>query len=322
MPRRRTGDPLTLAPDGPARPDWAWTSSRHGVVSAQTAAQAERFSSTLRRCFSPWERLTREPPNTMLPVVRRTCPAPVVSPTEKKTALGRKRMAEATHAAPLPLIRRGVRRAKAPFCQYVIDQIHDHCRGRHVAAMSRHIPSRPGPRQPEVSDMINLVKQLTVGFHCSSVWHEIGFTSAFPTGEQRNPNGLPLHQRVLGSSPRRLTTPAGNGGKSFRSLFVSHTGYYIVAHAALPQTTSAQIGVSANTIVGSYRSPSCVSSCADQVSSCLIYVRSCCAPTAACCVQHRLYLPVAQTSFESVVFVAPALQRRRRRGTTWSHPVE
>jgi hypothetical protein len=38
------------------------TPSRRGVVSSETAAQAERTSSKVRYCFYPWERLTTEPP--------------------------------------------------------------------------------------------------------------------------------------------------------------------------------------------------------------------------------------------------------------------
>jgi hypothetical protein len=39
------------------------------------------------------------------------------SHTEKNTEMGRERLAQATDASPPPLQWRGVRRAKAPFCQ-------------------------------------------------------------------------------------------------------------------------------------------------------------------------------------------------------------
>jgi hypothetical protein len=68
--------------------------------------------------------------------------------------------------------------------------------------------------------MVYSVKQLTDGFCCIVVWHGSGFTSPFAPGEQKKLKRLTLNQRVLGSSPRGLTTSGRNGGESFRSLFV------------------------------------------------------------------------------------------------------
>jgi hypothetical protein len=68
--------------------------------------------------------------------------------------------------------------------------------------------------------MVHSVKQLTAGFYYITEWHRSGFTSAFPSGEQKKLDGLTLNQRVLGSSPRGLTTPGMNGSESFRSLFL------------------------------------------------------------------------------------------------------
>jgi hypothetical protein len=71
--------------------------------------------------------------------------------------------------------------------------------------------------------MVYSVKQLTEGYCCIIVWHRSGFTSAFAPGEQKKLNGLTLNQRVLGSSPRGLTTSGRNGSESFRSLFLFPT---------------------------------------------------------------------------------------------------
>jgi hypothetical protein len=71
--------------------------------------------------------------------------------------------------------------------------------------------------------MVYSVKQLTEGYCCIIVWHRSGLTSAFAPGEQKKLNGLTLNQRVLGSSPRGLTTSGRNGSESFRSLFLFPT---------------------------------------------------------------------------------------------------
>jgi len=67
--------------------------------------------------------------------------------------------------------------------------------------------------------MVYSVKQLTKGCYYISVWHGSGFTWPFLPGEQKKLKRLTLNQRVLGSSPRGLTTPGRNGSESFRSLF-------------------------------------------------------------------------------------------------------
>jgi hypothetical protein len=55
--------------------------------------------------------------------------------------------------------------------------------------------------------MINLVKQLTDGFRWITVWHRSGLKSPVTLGRQKTLKRLTPHKRVLGSSPRRLTTP-------------------------------------------------------------------------------------------------------------------
>jgi len=58
----------------------------------------------------------------------------------------------------------------------------------------------------KLRSMIYSVKQLTEGFHCIVLWQISGFVSAFLSGEQKKLTGLPLHERVLGSRPRGLTS--------------------------------------------------------------------------------------------------------------------
>jgi hypothetical protein len=71
--------------------------------------------------------------------------------------------------------------------------------------------------------MVYSVKQLTEGYRCITVWRGSGFTWPFAPGEQKKLNGLTLHQRVLGSSPRRLTAKSLI---SWAFLWtVSHQGY-------------------------------------------------------------------------------------------------
>jgi hypothetical protein len=71
--------------------------------------------------------------------------------------------------------------------------------------------------------MVYSVKQLTERFCCITVWQRSGFTSAFAPGEQKKLKRVTLGQRVLGSSPRGLTTPGRNESDSFRSLFAFPT---------------------------------------------------------------------------------------------------
>jgi hypothetical protein len=54
--------------------------------------------------------------------------------------------------------------------------------------------------------MVYSVKQLTEGYCCITAWHRSGFTWPFAPGEQKKLKRLPLDQRVLGSSPRGLTS--------------------------------------------------------------------------------------------------------------------
>src|SRR5262245_25206601 len=110
MLRLRTGDPLTLTPEGPARP--YWTLTPHGVawVAQRPPLVAERAKSTMRYCFYPRERLTVEPIKTVLALARCKCPTYPVLRAGEKTAREEREMANATHASPPPLKRRGLRR--------------------------------------------------------------------------------------------------------------------------------------------------------------------------------------------------------------------
>jgi hypothetical protein len=74
--------------------------------------------------------------------------------------------------------------------------------------------------------MVYSVKQLTDGYCCITEWQRSDFTWPFLPGEQKKLKRLTLNQRVLGSSPRGLTTPGRNGSESFRSLFMSSRTVY------------------------------------------------------------------------------------------------
>jgi hypothetical protein len=77
--------------------------------------------------------------------------------------------------------------------------------------------------------MVYSVKQLTAGFCNITVWHRSAFTWPFAPGEQKKLKRLTLNQRVLGSSPRGLTTPGMNESESFRSLFLFPHAQHIEA---------------------------------------------------------------------------------------------
>jgi hypothetical protein len=63
--RKRTWQPITLAPEGPARPCWTLTPSSGECDLSMNPTQAERTSSKLRYCFYPRERLTVEHANSI-----------------------------------------------------------------------------------------------------------------------------------------------------------------------------------------------------------------------------------------------------------------
>ena len=123
MLRIRTAQWLTLTPEGPARPYETVTSSRCGVVSSKTTAQAQRTTSKIRSCFYPRERLTVEPANTIW-LVRCKAPTGLFSHKLAEMALSLDFWLKPTHALPLPLKWRGLRRAKARFCQTAVGARH------------------------------------------------------------------------------------------------------------------------------------------------------------------------------------------------------
>src|SRR6516164_5762641 len=95
MLRRRTGYPITLTPEGPARPQWTVTPSPGERGSTPPLAQAQRPSSNNTALLFPWERSTMQPPHFSLPVVRRRCPRGLILPTDKEAEIGEGGLAQA-----------------------------------------------------------------------------------------------------------------------------------------------------------------------------------------------------------------------------------
>jgi hypothetical protein len=82
-------------------------------------------------------------------------------------------------------------------------------------------PSGDGPRAARA--LVYSVKQLTAGYDCISEWHGSAFTWPFAPGEQKKLKRLPLNQRILGSSPKGLTTQSLISTRFARA--VSNQGY-------------------------------------------------------------------------------------------------
>jgi hypothetical protein len=127
MLRLRTGYPLTVTPEGPARchatlPPTTTATPATPAPGARGAtpppAHAQRTSSKPRCCFCLWERLTTEPPNRLPAVVRGTCPGDLFSHPGEKTDLAHRERATATHASAHASRPCGLRRANALFCHH------------------------------------------------------------------------------------------------------------------------------------------------------------------------------------------------------------
>src|SRR5258708_22039485 len=102
--------PGSLAPEGgaPAQADVSCIAVGRGEP--ETAAQAARTTSKVRECFSPWERCTTEPANTIL-LARCKVSTEVVCLMGEKTAMPPGFwLKPRKSASPLPLKRRGLRR--------------------------------------------------------------------------------------------------------------------------------------------------------------------------------------------------------------------
>src|SRR5262249_9671436 len=116
MLRRRTPHRVTCAPEGPARPQRTGPASPGELGAHSPRAQAQGTSSTGRASLSPRQRLPVARPQT-LPVARCTVSSYLVAHTPSAPTPSPSCWLKPAHASPLPLQRRGVRRAKAPDCQ-------------------------------------------------------------------------------------------------------------------------------------------------------------------------------------------------------------
>src|SRR5260370_15006634 len=96
--------PTRFAPEGPARPREALPAARGGIA-AQAPVQAHGTSSKIRCCFSPWERLTTEPPNSSQ-VARCKVPTKRFAHTREEPAPGP--LVSGGKAMHPPLKRRGL----------------------------------------------------------------------------------------------------------------------------------------------------------------------------------------------------------------------
>src|SRR5262249_60437598 len=115
MLRRRTPHRVTVAPEGPARPQRTGPASPGELGAPYTLAQAPGTSSQLRSSCSPRQRLSVERPHTM-PGARCTVSSYLVAQTPSAPPPEPSFWLKPAHASPLPLQRRSVRRPHTPNC--------------------------------------------------------------------------------------------------------------------------------------------------------------------------------------------------------------